>query len=396
MPDPRPSRPLAAAALLTLLLLPPGAAARTSGGEASGGEAPGDEAPGDEGPGAPSPLSRLRWEGGVDVTYALNPRRPAERVNFPSGTGTSGKRANEVSLTLASLGVTLPAEPVGFRVLVGVGSALEVVHAAESPGEGVGPAALQALQQASLTWKASERLQLEAGIYPSHIGLESLQTQRNWTYTRAWMGELSPYYQAGVKAALQLSEAWSAQLHLLNGWQRVGEALVPGRAGAATPALGTQVAYAHGGLSASFNTFVGEEAGALRLFGDVVASWQATGALQLAASVDGALQGREGPGAPARWAAAALNGRLRLLPALWLAARAEVFLDADGAISGTAQRLAEGTLTLEARPTPLLALKLEARRDVSSAPVFPGRPVEGAGPSTTQTLVVAGATAYLE
>jgi len=35
---------------------------------------------------------------------------------------------------------------------------------------------------------------VEAGVYPSHIGLESFQSQLNWTYTRSWIGEESPWW----------------------------------------------------------------------------------------------------------------------------------------------------------------------------------------------------------
>ena len=66
-------------------------------------------------------------------------------------------------------------------------------------------------------------LLLEAGIYPSHIGMESFQTHLNWNYTRSWLGELSPYYQAGLKLAYPFSDRWSGQIHLLNGWQAIGD-----------------------------------------------------------------------------------------------------------------------------------------------------------------------------
>ncbi len=153
---------------------------------------------------------------------------------------------------------------------------MEVLHAGEPAGTAAGPNVWRYVQQASASF-ARGPLTLEAGIYPSHIGFESLQSQLNWTYTRSWMGELSPYYQTGLKGTWRFNDAWSAQLHLINGWQNIGE-------NNHGKALGTQVAYAGERLSASFNTFIGEEGSedrdGLRLFGDVVATYKVTDGLQ--------------------------------------------------------------------------------------------------------------------
>ncbi|MGZ3458075.1 MAG: outer membrane beta-barrel protein [Archangium sp.] len=210
-------------------------------GQAPVGEAPAptpQETPPAAESSAPSALqslaAQLKLEGGVDVYYAYNSNQPADGANFIPGTGTTAKRADEFSINLASLGVSLEPQPVGFHVLLGYGTAMEVVRAGEPPGTAVGPAAWRGLQRASLSY-AHGPLTLEAGVYPSHIGLESFQSQLNWTYTRSWMAELSPYYQTGIKGAWKFSDAWSAQLHLLNGWQTIAE-------NNRGKALGTQVA----------------------------------------------------------------------------------------------------------------------------------------------------------
>lgn len=130
--------------------------------------------------------------------------------------GTSAKRHNEISINQAEVDVVLPPEPVGFKLALNFGTSTEVVHAAEVRGIAVSPEVWRNVIQASVQWqtKVGRGLLLEAGVYRSHIGRESFQTKDNWNYTRSWLGELSPYYQAGLKAALPLSEHWSAQLHL--------------------------------------------------------------------------------------------------------------------------------------------------------------------------------------
>jgi hypothetical protein len=160
------------------------------------------------------------------------------------------------------------------------------------------------------------------------------------------------------------------------------------------------VAYSGPRLSASFNTFIGQEGGGdsagLRLFGDGVATYQVTEALSLGLTADVGTQRRPEAQA-ALWYAAGLNVRVRLSEPVALAARAELYRDRDGLISGTAQTLSEGTLTLEVRPAPHLTLKLEARHDHSTADAFSGRAsADGGAPvlKPSQTLVAAGATAW--
>ncbi|MCP3099287.1 porin [Myxococcus sp. K15C18031901] len=337
-------------------------------------------------------FSRLRPEGGVDVYYGHNFNRPADAANFIPGTGTSFKRDDEVAINLASLGLYVDPKPVGLKVLLGFGTGADVVHAAEPEGVATGPDLWRFVQQASLTY-ATGKLTLEAGIYPSHIGLESFQSQLNWTYTRSWMGELSPYYQTGLKAAWAFDDTWSAQLHVLNGWQTIGD----NNHGLA---LGSQVAHAGKKLSASFNTFIGEEGAegdeGLRLFADVVATYAVTESFRLAATAD--LGTQRVPGAErAWWYAAGLNARVQLAPPVALTARVEAYRDADGLMTGETQTLTEGTLTLEVRPADALVLKLEARHDRSTAAVFASHETMADGapvPKDSETLVVLGATAW--
>lgn len=344
--------------------------------------------------GEPAPDERsLRIEAGVDVYYGANFNRPADRQSFLPGLGTSAKRAGELSLNLATLGARLAPAPVGFVLLLGVGTSMDVVHAGEPSGVAVGLEPWRFVQQASVQWAPTPRLLLEAGVYPSHIGLESFQSQLNWHYTRGWMGELSPYYQTGLKLAYQVSEQWSAQLHLLNGWQVIGD---NNRA----KAVGTQLAWSDGRTRVALNGFAGPELpgdeARWRLFADLLVTLRVTPALQLALAADAGRQDGPARAAPARWSAAGLHARYAFSDALALAARAELFDDGAGGISGTRQTLVGGTLTLEARPAARLVLKLEARHDRSTADGFSSSVTHPDGtpvPTDHQTLLVLGATA---
>ncbi len=350
-------------------------------------------APAPQEPAAGSP--RLEVHGFVDGYFTWNTNQPADHANFFPGVGTSAKRDHEAALNLAQVSLELAPQPVGFKLALGYGNAMEVVHAAELRGAATSPEAWRNVVQASLQWRTGlgRGLLLEAGVYPSHIGMEAFQSQDNWNYTRSWLGELSPYYQTGLKLAYPLSERWSAQLHLLNGWQVIAD-------NNRGKSLGAQLAYNAERLSLSLNGIVGPELAAddddLRALGDVVATWKATRSLSLGFSAD--LAGEQRPaGESARWAGLGLYARFSPSESRTaLALRGEHYDDGDGAISGTAQTLKELTVTLEHRPDPRLILKLEGRYDRSNADVFTGDELDAAGApvrKSSQFLLLLGAVA---
>ncbi len=328
----------------------------------------------------------------VDTYYALNANRPSDGASFLPGTGTTARRANELGINAAALDVVLDPRPVGLHLTLAFGNGPDVLHAAEPTGPSTSAAIWRSVYQASVSYKLpiGGGLVLEAGIYPSHIGYESFFSKDNWNYTRGWMGEFSPYYQAGVKASYAFDAHWSAQVHFLNGWQTIGD---NNRA----KAVGTQVAWNGDRAAVAFNTFAGPELPGddshWRLFGDLTAQVKATTWLSLGATADLGWQDRRQRAA--LWHAAGLYARAALSAFAALALRAEYYDDPDGFFSGTPQVLREGTATLELRPAEQLILKLEARHDTAGAPVFTSRR-DAAGNATfsrAQTLALASAVA---
>ena len=315
----------------------------------------------------------VQFHGWVDVYAALNLNRPPDKLSFLPATGTSAPRANELNLNAAALDVSLDPKPVGFHLTLAAGSSIDVLHGATG----------NPVYQASVSGSVSGLL-IEAGIYPSHIGYESYFTKDNWNYTHGWMGEYSPYYQAGVKAAYTFDAHWSAQVHFLNGWQILGD---NNRA----KAVGTQIAWTSDKATVALNGFAGPELPGddshWRLFGDLTAVFKATEKLSLGATADLGWQDRA-QGA-AIWHAASLYARYAVSETVALTLRGEYYDDRDGFMSGTSQVLRDGTVTLELKPDQHVILKLESRLDVSDADVFTTQN----GKSSTQALFLAGAVA---
>jgi len=299
--------------------------------------------------------------GFVDMYAAWSLNRPTDHRNFEPGTGTSAARADEFGVNLVAVTLDRAAKPVGFHLALVAGDGAEVVHAADPARE-----AFRHVYQASVVYRAAKKLTLEGGIYPSHIGFESFYSKDNWNYTRGWLGEFSPYYQTGVKVTYTFSDRWSAQLHVLNGWQIIGE-------NNGAKSAGTQIAYRGSRLNAAFNTFVGAELPNddmhLRLFGDWVATYETSPALSLAASLDRGRQQFPGD-TTANWLGVALWSRYAFDDRHALAARVDRFRDPDNGISGAAQTVASETLTYEFHPANNLLVKTEARHDHSTAPLF--------------------------
>ncbi len=85
------------------------------------------------------------------------------------------------------------------------------------------PELLRNIFEARVGLKLSKRkeLWLDAGVFPSHIGLESAIGIDNWTLTRSVIAENSPYYLSGARLTWTLSKKLELAALMMNGWQRI-------------------------------------------------------------------------------------------------------------------------------------------------------------------------------
>src|SRR5205085_8042269 len=221
-------------------------------------------------------LDALIFSGFVDGYYAWNANHPSTDRNFIPGTGTTAARSNTLGLNLVDVEVARDPKPIGFHLSLIAGDGADVVHSGEPHRQ-----PYRNLYQASVSYKApvGRGLLLEPGVYPSHLGNEGLFSRDNWDYTRGWIGEFSAYYQTGIKASYVWNDQWSAQLHVVKGWQRMHD-------NNSAKSIGTQIAYSNARSGIVFNTFIGPELDNdnkhLRLFGDLVATFKASSKLALA------------------------------------------------------------------------------------------------------------------
>lgn len=333
-------------------------------------------------------LDGIRLSGFVDVYVAYNANRPASRDNFLPGTGSTAKKANELGLNLVAVEAVKDPAPLGFRVVLNWGNGTEVVHAGEPTGNAIGPEVWKVVQYASISWKVpGSEVLLEGGIFPCHVGAEAYFSKDNAHYTRSFVAEYTPWYQAGVKVSAPLGTGFTGQIHVLNGWQMVGDNNNGKTIGAG---LGWTSAAIDIGLNGLGGPELPDDTAHWRTLGDLVVTWRAMPSLTLTGELDAGSQSRPGLDA-ATWWGAFVSARATLTETSAIAVRAERFSDPHAGITGFSQKLWGVTGTLEHRPHPRLILKLEARYDRSTAPLFDG-PVAGEG-KESQLIGVLGAVA---
>jgi Putative beta-barrel porin-2, OmpL-like. bbp2 len=168
----------------------------------------------------------------VDVFYAFQFHQPIDHTIFPT---TVAPRHNEIGLNLASVGVELPPNaidtkgggPVG-QLSLQYGDFVQAVSGQDTTvtrGFFLSNDALQAVRTASAGWHfhAMHGVNLEFGVFPSYMGMESYLTQENWNYTHPFVSDFTPYYFYGGRAQMYLASDVKLELWLVNGWQTYGQ-----------------------------------------------------------------------------------------------------------------------------------------------------------------------------
>jgi hypothetical protein len=292
-------------------------------------------------------------------------------------------RSDVLSPSFVRLTVAHRPDLFGFRLDVGLGDTPDGYLRAD-PALSTYPRlsrALSYVEQAFVTARvpAGRGVAVDVGKFGTPIGLEDNEAPQNWCYSRsllyAWA---EPTSHTGLRATYPATETLAFSAFWVNGWNAN---IVAGNgmrsfAGAATwhpfEALDASVAYMGGPERAP--TRLDDPRLAFRHELDVFATYAPTPRVSFAVSVD---YGRDAADGGVWWGGLAGYIHCRVRP--WLAGtlRAERFADPDGFVTGTKQRVAEvtGTIEVSRRVSDVtLTSRFEYRRDQSDA-----RPFEAAG-----------------
>jgi hypothetical protein len=217
-------------------------------------------------------------------------------------------------------------------------------------------------------------LQVDLGKFTTPMGFEDNKSLTNWSYSRSLLYSWAePSLHTGLRVTSRLTNGVAASLFWVNGWNSI---VIDGSdmrtfAGAVswTPADGLAVVAAN--MTGLEHPPTRPTAAlSLRTLVATYVLYQPAKPLALALAAD---YGHDRVDRGADWWGAAGYARFETLPWLAVAVRGELFADPSGFMTGTSQRVAEATTTLEvhgsARRLRVLA-RLEYRHDQSSAQVF--------------------------
>ena len=279
-----------------------------------------------------TPRNPFTVSGYLETYYVYDFNRPIN--NTRPGFIYSYNRSNEVNINLGYLKGNYNTERLRANLDIGAGTYMNANLAAE-------PGVLKNIFEANAGVKLSKsaNLWLDAGIMPSHIGLESAVGKDNWTLTRSMMADNTPYYEAGAKLGFtSKNEKWYLAVMYLNGWQRIHRV-----DGNTTPAFGTQVTYKPSSkVTLNYSTFVGSDkpdsARLMRYYHNVYGIFQVTDQFGITAGFDyGMEQKQKGKSELNNWYTPVLILQFSPDANDRIAVRGEYFNDEKGVIiaSGT-------------------------------------------------------------
>lgn len=287
-------------------------------------------------------------------------------------------RSDQPALGLLHLGVAHRPDWLGFRVDAGVGDLADAYFRSDPAATDHRDVArgLSYLEQAfvSVELPVGHGLSLDAGKFGTPVGLEDNESASNWNYSRSLLFTLAePSYHTGLRATVRATDALAFTGFWLNGWDTNvldGNGMRSFALAATWEAGDVQVVAVYAAGLERAVTHLADPTLAFRHELDASVVYRLRSWLRFAATADYGIDAR---GGEAQWWGVGGYGRASVLPWLALVLRGEHYEDPQGFTSGTAQRIAEATATVEAStlvgPVTLIG-RLEYRRDQSDEPVF--------------------------
>jgi hypothetical protein len=355
--------------------------------------------------GGPNPEAQQQppdWHYGgfVDLGYSLD-------FNFPENHLFRGRsttpRVNELDLNMA--GIYGRKDPTvqsrwGTELLVHGGQDAKDFGFGANLPKVQGSDALRHFGRANVSYLApvGNGLILQAGLFNSFIGYESLYAKDNFNYTRAWIADYSPYLMFGANAQYTFNDRWSGVFFIINEYFHLQNSN-------SLPSYGGQLAYKPTQTWLFKQTvYYGPNQSTTslqfwRLFSDSIVEWKVNDDVTLAGEYQVGTQEMAVPGSPrAFYMGAALPMRWHIAGPWSVALRPEFYWDRTGLMTGSEQLIRAVTTTVEYR-VPYrwtnTIMRLEYRYDESTGSgggFFKGNEIAPGviGLTPAQHLIIAG------
>lgn len=289
------------------------------------------------------------YGGFIDLGYSLN-------FNFPENhlfrNRSTTPRVNELDLNMGGIYVRKDATDQSRwgMELLGQGG-----QDAKDFGFGVnlpkvqGSDALRHFGRANVSYLApvGHGLLLQAGLFNSFIGNDSLYAKDNFNYTRSWIADYSPYLMFGANAQYAFNDKWSGAFFITNEYFHLQNAN-------SVPSYGAQVAYRPGASWTFKETiYYGPDQSDTSLrywrsFSDSIVEWKVNDDVTLVGEYQVGTQEMAAPGNPrVFYMGAALPMRWHIGGPWSVALRPEVYWDRSGLMTGSEQLIKAVTTTAE-------------------------------------------------
>jgi putative OmpL-like beta-barrel porin-2 len=194
--------------------------------------------PAQNAPASQAPPIEWQYGGFVDAAYPRDPNDPPNHLFRSRGTAF---HVNEWDLNMAAAyAKKKPSEASrwGTELLVQGGKDAEVFGFSATAPNLSGADWLRHLGLANVSYLApvGKGLALQAGIWGSLIGYDSLYAKDNFNYTRPWGADFTPYLMAGVNASYPFTDQTTGTFFVVNGYWHLANANH-------VPSSGAQLAY---------------------------------------------------------------------------------------------------------------------------------------------------------
>lgn len=172
--------------------------------------------------------SQTEWHYGafVDLGYLLDFNHPANRLFRNRGTAF---HVDELDLNMAGAYIRKDVSEKsrwGLEIGGHGGEDSQVFGFSSTAPNLAGADGLRQLGAANVSYLApvGSGLKVQAGIFSSFIGYDSLYAKDNFAYTRPWGADYTPYLMTGVNASYNFNKKLSGTLLVLNGYWHLAHA----------------------------------------------------------------------------------------------------------------------------------------------------------------------------
>jgi len=308
------------------------------------------ESPTSEDPSTQPTKPQWHYGGFVDLGTLLDFNHPSNHLFRNRGTTP---RVDELDLNMAAVYVNKDASKVsrwGMELMAQAGEDSKIFGFSATAPNVAGANWLRHLGRANVSYLApvGNGLTVQAGLFNSLIGYDSLYAKDNLTYTRPWGADYTPYLMFGVNVSYPFNKKWTGTLYVINGYWHLARAN-------SVPSLGGQVAYkAAERLTLKETLLYGPHQSNTslefwRFFSDSIAEWKGE-KVTVAFEYQAGTEKLAVAGNPrAFWTAAQLPMRWAVGGRWSVTVRPEFYWDPDGRLTGFEQFIKAFTTTLEYR-----------------------------------------------